>query len=298
MANDLSAFNAQLWSKSLIANLDQMNVMMDKVNREFEGQLDGLGDTVKVRTLGGVSSGSYAKGQTIQYQDITPVVESFQVNDAIYAAINADDIDAIQNDINALNAYTGRLAVEMNNQVEAKILSMYASAHADNQITNDGSAIALTSTTAGTSVYDNFVQARENLALKNVPPTMRKWAIVSPKVTSLLLKDTTHFIRSTTLGDAVTMKGTVDGQAPRPGYVGMCAGFEIYESNVLPTSSTNKYILYGTDMAIAYAAQLQTVEAIRRPDTFANAVRVLLLHDAKVFAETSKMLGTIYASNA
>lgn len=298
MANDLSAFNAQLWSKSLIANLDQMNVMMDKVNREFEGDLDGLGDTVKVRTLGSVSSGSYAKGQTIQYQDITPVVESFQVNDAIYAAINVDDIDAIQNDINGLNAYTGRLAVEMNNQVEAKILSMYASAHADNQITNGGSAIALTSTTAGTSVYDNFVQARENLALKNVPPTMRKWAIVSPKVTSLLLKDTTHFIRSTTLGDAVTMRGTVDGQAPRPGYVGMCAGFEVYESNVLPTNSTNKYILYGTDMAIAYAAQLQTVEAIRRPDTFANAVRVLLLHDAKVFAETSKMLGYIYASNA
>ncbi len=298
MANDLSAFNAQLWSKSLIANLDQLNVMLDKVNRQFEGQLEGVGDSVKVRTLGSVTTGTYAKGQTIQYQDITPTVETFQVNDSLYAAINVDDIDAVQNDIDALNAYTGRMAVEMNNQIEAKILSTYASAHSDNQITNGGSAIALDSTGSGTSVYDNLVLAREKLALKNVPSTMRRWCIVSPKITSLLLKDTTHFIRSTSLGDAVTMRGTVDGQGPRPGYVGMCAGFEIYESNVLPTNGSNKYLVYGTDMAIAYAAQLQTVEAIRRPDTFANSVRMLLLHDTKVFTETSKMLGYIYASTA
>ena len=127
--------------------------------------------------------------------------------------------------------YAQRAAVAINNAVEDKILSSYSSCLAANQITNGGSAITLTSTTAGTSVYDNLVLARENLSKQNVPPNQPRWVVVNPATASLLLKDTVHFIRSTDLGDKVAQMGTVDGLPARPGFLGMCAGFEVYESN-------------------------------------------------------------------
>jgi uncharacterized linocin/CFP29 family protein len=295
MANDLSAFNAQVWSQALIANIDRLNVMLPHTNRQWEGVLNNIGDTVQVRTLGSVATASYSKGQKINYQAMSPSKESLQVNDTEYFALEVDDIDAIQNDHNALMLYTQRAAVAMSNAIEDKILSSYAGALAANQIGSSGSTITLTATTAGTSVYDNLVLAREKLALQNVPPTDR-WVVVTPKITSLLLKDTTHFIRSTAFSDGIVREGTVDGQAGRPGFVGKCAGFDILESNAVPRDgSGNAFLLFGNDMAIAYVSQLQTVEAIRLQDTFASAVRGLLLHDTKVFAEASKQLGYICA---
>jgi hypothetical protein len=38
MANDLSAFNAQAWSKRLVTKLDQINVMLPLINRDYEGE--------------------------------------------------------------------------------------------------------------------------------------------------------------------------------------------------------------------------------------------------------------------
>jgi hypothetical protein len=47
VANNLSAFNAQLWSKALIAKLDQINVLKRLVNTQYEGVLNNVGDTVR-----------------------------------------------------------------------------------------------------------------------------------------------------------------------------------------------------------------------------------------------------------
>jgi hypothetical protein len=247
VANDLSAFDAQVWSKSLIANLDRVNVMIGKTNRQWDGLLENVGDTVQVRTLGSVTVRSYSRNQTLSYEDLTPTKEPLTVNDAEYFAFRVDDVDKVQNDVDALNGYTMRAATAMSNKIEDKILSAYSSALAANKITSggagasgNGSAVTLTSTTAGTSVYDNLVLARECMDVQNVPlynddGTSARWVVVSPAVVSLLLKDTTHFIRSTEMGDKVAAYGTVDGsRPPRPGLVGMCAGFEIYTSNALP----------------------------------------------------------------
>ena len=65
MANSLSAFNAQVWSQAIIRNLDRINVMLPHTNRQWDGVLNSVGDTVQVRTLGSVTTGSYSKGQTI-----------------------------------------------------------------------------------------------------------------------------------------------------------------------------------------------------------------------------------------
>lgn len=298
MANNLSAFNAQAWSKRLITNLDQTNVMLPLVNRDYEGELQNIGDTVQVRTLGSITLSPYTKNSTISYQDLAPVKEPMTVSDAQSFSFKVDDLEKAQNDLEALDAYTKRAAVGMNNVVEAKLLSKYSQCLAANQITGASAApIALTSASAdATDLYVILTQARAKLSKQNVPLEGR-WVVIDPDSTTLLLNDTKRFIRATDMGDRVIMSGLPGATAQTaPGFIGRCAGFDVYESNAVPTDANAKYLQFGTRMAISYAAQLTEMEAIRLETTFATAIRGLLLHDTAVFAEASKAYGYIKAA--
>lgn len=288
MANNLAAFKPDIWSKSLIMNLDKINVMTNLVNTDYEGEIDKAGATVKVRTLGNITMGNYTGA--ISYQDLAPVVENMPINDAKYFAFQVDDLDTAQDDIDALNAYTGRAAVAMNDTVEAKLLGNYAAAAAANQITGASNAsIALDAT----NVYATIVKARTALSKASVPMGGR-WMVIDPDTTGLLLQST-QFTRATDLGDAVIMSGRV-GSDSRPGFIGRIAGFDVYESNNVPVTGGNtKYIQFGDRYFISYAAQFNELEAIRLQTAFATAVRGLLLHDCKVFGEGAKRGGYIKA---
>jgi hypothetical protein len=296
MANNLAAFNTQAFSKLLIKNLDQINVMLPLVNRDYEGEFQNIGDTVNVRTLGSITTGTWSTNGTISYQDLAPVTEAMTISDAQYFAFKVDDVNVAQNDIDALAKYAKRAAVQISNVIEAKLLSGYASVLTANKITG-GSSAAITldsSSTALVGIYPVIVEAGVRLDLQNVPQEGR-WFVVDPATYALLLNDTTHFIRATDLGDRIVTQGTIGGGG-RPGFVGQCAGFDIYKSNAVPQASSAKYLQYGTPMAISYAAQIREVEVIRLETTFATAVRGLLLHGTKVFAEASKAYGYVKAT--
>jgi hypothetical protein len=280
----------------LVKNLDQINVALPLANRDYEGDIQGVGSTVHVRTLGSVTMGSWTTNGTISYQDLAPTAETLVISDAQYFAVKVDDVDAAQNDIAALAKYARRAAVAVNNKVDAKIQGVYASALTANKITGASSA-AITldsSSTALTGIYPVMVEAGVRLDVQNAP-TEGRFFIVDPATYALLLNDTTHFIRSTELGDRMVQQGTI-ADGGRPGFVGQCAGFSIYKSNAVPSASGAKYLLYGVEGAISYAAQIKSVEMIRLETTFATALRGLLLHGAGVFAEASKMLGHVKAT--
>ena len=127
MANNLAAFNRQAWSQRLVERLNQVNVMLGLVNRNWEGDLT-KSLSVQIRTAGNISFGSYTKSTQISYQNLTPINEVFTVSDAQYAAFAIDDVDKAQTDINAMDVYLGRAVVALNNTIEAKLTSAYPSA--------------------------------------------------------------------------------------------------------------------------------------------------------------------------
>lgn len=303
MANDLSAFNAQAWSKRLVTKLDQINVMLRLINRDWEGDLQNVGDTVKVRTPGSVTMGAYTKNGTITYQDLTPTQESFTVSDAQYFAFKVDDIDRAQNDLNAMDIYSRRALVAISNLVETKILSKYSSTASANQVTGAaGAALTLDSGTGNTGVYYVISKLSEVLDNANVPEQGR-WLKVHPAIKTLLFNDTAHFIRASDLGDAIVMSGRFDSAGngtpanKAPGFIGQILGFDVYASSVKVTDGTNNYLLAGDRDAITYAGVINEIEALRLQTTFANAIRGLVLHDAAVFAENSKRLAYVKCTN-
>lgn len=305
MANDLSAFQSERWSNQMVKRLDPINVMLPLINRDWEGDLR-MNRTVWVRTPGNITMAPYTRGTPISYEDLTPTKEAFTVNDGQYFAFDVDDLDKAQTDINAMDVYMRRAVITMSQVVEAKITAAYANTPAANQITG-ASAAAITldsSTSTTTGIYPLFVKARAIQSKNFVPATPgARWAVVDPDTTSLLLSDTAHFIRASELGDKVVQSGVIGGEDVQrtamqaPGFIGMVAGYNVYETPNVARSDggTVKYLLFGDNDAISYAAQITEIEILRRQDTFANAVRGLMLHDTFVPAESAKRLVYIKA---
>jgi hypothetical protein len=163
--------------------------------------------------------------------------------------------------------------------------------------------VVLDSGTGVTGIYTKFVEARTILGLQNVPTTPgSRWAVIDTTTSGLLLSDTSHFIRATDLGDRVVQQALFGDQAVNrtassnvPGFVGMCMGFSVYESNHVPTSGSSKYLMFGNNEAISYASQITEMEMIRLQTYFGYAARALLLHDKFISAENARRLVVLNA---
>ena len=301
MANDLSAFIPQVWSRRIIENINQVNLAKSiMTNSNYEGEIQTAGDTVQVRTFGSITVSTYTRGLPIVPQSLTPVKETLVVNNSQYFAFDVDSLDIAQNDVNAIDGYTRRAGVAMSNAIDSFVMSKVLSANAANVIGTTAAPIAITPDTAGTAVYELLVKAAKNLDSLNVPADAR-WAILTPFFKSLVMTSTKYFIRATEMGDAIVRTAGISAsEATRVGFIGQAGGFDCYMSNNLPTNATYWANAYGQDKPISYAAQIppSTLEAIRLETTFATRVRGLLLQGAQVFAEDSKKLGVIYTTNA
>ena len=48
----LNNFIPQIWSARLLQNLNEAHVFANLVNRDYEGEIKGVGDTVKINAIG------------------------------------------------------------------------------------------------------------------------------------------------------------------------------------------------------------------------------------------------------
>jgi hypothetical protein len=301
MANNLTAFVPQVWSRRIVANINQINVALAVMtNTDYEGEIQQAGDTVQVRTFGSITVSTYSRGLVIVPQSLAPVKETLVINDARYFAFDVDSLDVAQNDINAIQGYTQRAGVAMSNVIDTFVMGYTLNGNAANTIGTQVAPIALAPATAGLTPYEQLVKAGKNLDVQNVPSNDR-WAVVTPFFKSLLMQDTKYLIRATDMGDAIIRTAMIPAnEASRVGFIGQCGGFDCYMSNNTPTNGTYWSSSFGQGKRISYAAQIppSTMEALRLETTFATRVRGLLLEGAQVFAEDAKALGVIYHTNA
>lgn len=307
MPNNIDAFIPELWETPVLERFRQVNLAIAVcANTTYQGTIARQGDTVHVATTGNVILQSYVKGQTITYQDVSPTDETLVIDRADYAAVSLDDLEAAQQNQDTLGLYTTEMGVAIANKMDAFTFGFHVNSLTANQISSAGSAMNITAASAGaTHVYDILVQAGLNLTSQNVGMSGR-WAIVTPYFYSLLQKDTVYFIKGSQLGDSLVTSAMLGGrnltgnEAAARGFVGQCAGMDIYVSNALPGDGAgNFYCLYGQGRPISMASQIAgRFEAVRRTDTFGNAVRALLLYGGKVFNESAKGLGRIYVDNS
>lgn len=284
----LNNFIPQIWSARLLKNLNEAHVFASLVNRDYEGEIKNVGDTVKINAIGRVSIGSYTKNSNISAAEtLTDAQTTLEITQANYFNFQIDDIDRVQQKPKVMDEAMREAAYGLSKEVDVALAGLYSVA--DNEIGGDGQTAKKGAVlTAGSALYDYLVDLKVALDENNCPDDGRRWVVVPAWAHGVLLKDS-RFVNATEMGNQIRMNGLV----------GKAAGLNVYMSNNITDDeqATPTYrILAGHPMAVAYAEQISSVEPYRPESRFADAVKGLLVWGYK--AIRPQLLATLYVKNA
>lgn len=118
----MGAFTPVKYSLKLIELLYNDTLYPSITNTQYEGMIKDSGDRVRVRTAGKISLSAYTKGMELVKQELTPTYEDLVIDQQQYFAFGVDDIDKIQNDIDAINEYAANSKRDMAELIDTDIL--------------------------------------------------------------------------------------------------------------------------------------------------------------------------------
>lgn len=261
-----SAFIPQIWSQKLSQMLEKNCVMLQCVNRNWEGEIKTQGDTVKIITPAAVSV-STLTSENIEYSSLTPTSQDLVIDQKKFFAFKIDDVAQVQANTDIMEAHLVNAKNAIEEVQDSYLLGMHTNVSEDNTIGSESSPIVLDKST----IYENFVKL--SLALKNsdaVHLGAKPWVVINPNIESYLLQSP-EFISAYKVAD----------ETLREGSIGRIAGMDVLVSTNLTDVDGKYYVLAGTNEAITFASQLAKIESLRDKDSFSDLVRGLYLYGAK-----------------
>lgn len=264
----IANFIPEMWSANLLVALRDQLVygQAGVINRNYEGDVSRAGDTVHITSFTDPSVSAYTKGGTLTWEALTDATKTLSIDQSYSFSFSVDDLDTRQ----ALSGFIAETTRGASYNLSAKADTYLSGLMQDNA---GGSLTAVTSMTSD-GAYDALVDLRTSLAKANCPASGR-FAIVPPEMYALLLHND-KFVRY----DA---SGTTEGL--RNGVVGRAAGFDVVESNTVPTTTATpavSTVIAGHAMATTFAQQIASVESVRLQDSFGDGVKGLHLYGGLV----------------
>ena len=241
-------------------------------NRQYEGDVKQMGDTVKILGVGKPTI-SKQKGGSIILPDAETVEDTsveMQINTVAYFNFLVDDIDkrqAVGGLLDALNnEATQELAGEMDKDIAAlagtrdakKVYSDYLAVNADNVLGTLDLALQM--------LHENDVPADAKI-VATVPP----WFL-------------TH------LRTAYTKLDTDNSDLLKNGKVGRYNNILIKMSNNVNSTTSGSNIMVRTERAVAFANPLTHTEPYRPEKRFSDAVKGYVLYGTKIVRPKELMI--------
>lgn len=276
----ISNFIPTLWAGDLLASLKKSAVYTQPgvINRNYEGMIRQMGDTVKITSIGAITLKNYTVNTDMDSPEtLADATRPLSIDQQKYFNFQVDDVDAAQvaNAGNLRMEAMTEAAYAVRDAQDQFIAALYADADAGNLI--GSTAAPKTDLGDAGAPYDYLVDLSVVLDEANVPSEQR-WCVVPPWFHGLLLKDS----RFVSTGSAQAESRLANA------VIGAAAGFTILKSNNVPNTTGAKYrIMAGHPMAITYADQLGKIEAFRMEARFADAIKGLYLYGAKVIRPTA-----------
>lgn len=280
--NSYAAFIPEIWSAKLNTMLEKDCVMLQCVNRNYEGEIKNQGDKVKIITPAPVSISTLGDGN-ISYSELAPTSSDLIIDQKKFFAFKINDIAQVQSNADIMEAHLANAKNAIEEVQDSYLLSMHANVSSANIVGTDEVPIALSKTT----IYEQFVKLAMKLKDSNaVTAGKRPWVVINPLVESYLLQST-EFIGANNVAD----------ETLREGAIGRIAGMDVLVSTNLTPVDSKYYILAGTNEAVTFASQLAKIESLRDKDSFSDLVRGLYLYGAKTVqpAALAKMIVKVAA---
>lgn len=264
--NSYSAFIPEIWSQKLNSMLQKECVMLQCVNRNYEGEIKNQGDSVKIITPAAVSVATVGSGN-ITYSELEPTATDLVIDQKKFFAFKINDVAQVQSNTDIMEAHLENAKKAIEEVQDAYLLSQHAYVDTANVVGSDSAPVTLDKTT----IYSQFVKLA--LCLKNsnaVSAGKRPWVVINPTIESYLLQSS-EFIGAHNVAD----------ETLREGAIGRIAGMDVLVSTNLTDVSGKYYVLAGTNDAITFASQLAKIESLRDKDSFSDLIRGLYLYGAK-----------------
>lgn len=261
-----SVFIPQIWSQKLNQMLEKNCVMMQCVNRNWEGEIKNQGDTVKIITPADVTV-STLTSDNIEYSALTPTSQDLVIDQKKFFAFKIDDVSQVQANSDIMEAHLTNAKKAIEEVQDSFLLSLHTDVTEANTVGSESAPVVLDKNT----IYEQFVKL--SLALKNsdaVYSGVKPWVVINPNIEAYLLQSP-EFISAYKVGD----------QTLREGSIGRIAGMDVLVSTNLTDVDDKYYVLAGTNDAITFASQLAKIESLRDKDSFSDLVRGLYLYGAK-----------------
>ena len=261
-----STFIPEIWSKKLNQMLEKNCVMMQCVNRNWEGEISQQGDTVKIITPADVTV-STLTSDNITYTSLAPKSQDLVIDQKKFFAFKIDDVAKVQSNMDIMEAHLVNAKKAIEEVQDSYLLAMHTDVTESNTVGSESLPITLDKST----IYEHFVKL--SLALKNsdaVHTGVRPWVVINPNIESYLLQSP-EFIKAYNVAD----------ETLRDGAIGRIAGMDVLVSTNLTDIDNKYYVLAGTNDAITFASQLAKIESLRDKDSFSDLVRGLYLYGAK-----------------
>lgn len=272
----INNFIPTVWSGMILAALMKSHVFASPgvISRDYEGEITGKGDSVKINSIGDVTVKDYTKNTNIDDPEVLDDASQILVIDQQkYFNFQVDDIDKAQQNPKVMGEATDRAAYGLKDVLDSYLASLYTDIAAANFIGSDGSPTVIDT---AAKAYENLVDLGVLLDESDVPSDGR-FIVVPPWFEGRMLKDD----RFVSFGTSGNVDRLVNGA------IGEAAGFTIYKSNNVSAASSKWKIIAGHPMGWNLAEQIVQTEAFRPEKRFSDAIKGLHVYGAKVTRPTA-----------
>lgn len=263
----VSVFVPEIWSVRLLSELQKVHVAANLVNRDYEGEIKGPGETLHICTLlNDISVWDYESySEMLDPENLNMTDCCLDLAQAKYFNFIVDDMDAIQAAGNVMDKAIEVNAHVLKNYSDEYILETLANEADESNFIGGDSPIAITTD----NIYSYIIQLRTLLDKNNAPYEDRA-VIIPPEACGLLLHDT-RFLQANPSDERV-----------KSGYIGVAAGIDVYVSNNVFNDGDYYFITAHSKSACTFAEQILKMDAYRPENYFSDAVKGLYVYGAKV----------------
>ena len=257
----ITNFIPTLWSETLYKELEKDYVGVRLCSREFEGEIRGEGDRVKICGIGPVTVFDYKKNQDMPAAEVLSDTErTLVIDQAKGFNFFLDSIDLAQSKKGLMQAAMKEASDALSDVADRYVYSLTDSAV--ESITQEN--------VTSTNIIGLIADARRILMEHNVPNSAKISLEVPPAIEQKLVL-------------AKVLRSTDNVEALGRGYIGSFMGFDVYvTNNITPDASGNYRCLARTGRAIAFAEQVSAVKAYEPELRHGDAVKGLHLYGAKI----------------
>jgi hypothetical protein len=252
-------FIQSIWSKKIQDDLELKCKLVDNCLREYEGDCD-YAKSVHILGVGEPTIGAYDNTKDITIEDMSDKGQILTIDQANYFAFYVDDVDKAQSVPGLPEKYQEKAVHGLAVKRDAYVATLIKSA------SNATTATALTRDAVKTAIDAAIVALRErNFDEDGVIE-------ITPAVYNLFKNE------------LITLS-TDNPEYIKKGIVGVYDDFKVIMSNGLAKDSTYAYCCVRGKKAIAFAGQINKVEALRAEKRFKDIIRGLDTFGAKVIDE-------------